>query len=677
MLAARAGAAPLAGRPADRRRGSRPDGRGRRRGRRRAARAGPRLRQPRVDRRERAEPASSRSGPGNEALVRAWARAAPRPRGASYALEIYKRLPNDTDFTILKRWGIPGLNFAPVGDSHAYHTSRDTPERLTSRDAPPDGRDHGGDRRGARSASISRRGGRDVRFSDLARHAASSSSPTGRAGCWRCSRSWPASSPGCAWSRRVSRRRRVHALVDAAVGRLVARGGGRRDARRGVAAARRARGPPPVVRARRPAAGAARSSAARSRRGTDAPGLARCPSACATCARRERSGRWCCCRGSRSSASLEWTAPAASHLWSIPVLVTGAGARDRAGVAAGAGCARPRSWRSSVCAAFFVPGRPAALPVPRRGPRPAADRHAVLGLPGVRRAHRPDGRAAARRRGASASCAGASATAWPAALLLLALAVSIGLCAFAPTPTRRPTRCAAPCATSTTRSANVAFWEVAGNEPGLDLDLPPAEAARWRPVAAGTPAAGVAAARRRPRRRVPASAATASHAGRRRRSRRRTTPRRPRRRGAGDRLRGGGAAAAEGLGATLVLPPGLVPCAPRRPGAALGRALARAPTSAVPPGGVSFRVAVPAAAAARLAGGRRWSSHGRGCRAASGGALPRLLPREHTAWTARRQLDRVPRRRSRPADAAVAARAAAPCRLVRRVTLSYVIVTSI
>jgi hypothetical protein len=68
------------------------------------------------------------SGPNDEALIRAWAQAAPRPQGGSFVYEIYKRLPNDTDFTILKGAGIPGLNFAPVGNSHAYHTARDTAE---------------------------------------------------------------------------------------------------------------------------------------------------------------------------------------------------------------------------------------------------------------------------------------------------------------------------------------------------------------------------------------------------------------------------------------------------------------------------------------------------------------------------------------------------------------------
>jgi Peptidase family M28 len=70
-------------------------------------------------------------GPGNSWLVTPWASRAPWPRGGSFVTEIYKRLPNDTDFSILKQHEIPGLNFAIVGDSYAYHTARDTPERLS------------------------------------------------------------------------------------------------------------------------------------------------------------------------------------------------------------------------------------------------------------------------------------------------------------------------------------------------------------------------------------------------------------------------------------------------------------------------------------------------------------------------------------------------------------------
>ena len=70
------------------------------------------------------------NGPGNRWLTSAWARLAPFPRGGSFAIEIYKRTPNDTDFTMLKRSEAPGLNFAIVGDSTAYHTNRDTAARL-------------------------------------------------------------------------------------------------------------------------------------------------------------------------------------------------------------------------------------------------------------------------------------------------------------------------------------------------------------------------------------------------------------------------------------------------------------------------------------------------------------------------------------------------------------------
>jgi hypothetical protein len=70
------------------------------------------------------------TGPGNPWLIRPWARRAPHPRGGSYGIEIYRRLPNDTDFSIMRTLNVPGLNFAAVGDSYAYHTPRDTAERL-------------------------------------------------------------------------------------------------------------------------------------------------------------------------------------------------------------------------------------------------------------------------------------------------------------------------------------------------------------------------------------------------------------------------------------------------------------------------------------------------------------------------------------------------------------------
>ncbi len=63
-------------------------------------------------------------------LVDAWAQAAPHPAGASFMLDIYRRLPNDTDLSIFRRAGIAGINFAPAGDSYAYHTIHDNVSRL-------------------------------------------------------------------------------------------------------------------------------------------------------------------------------------------------------------------------------------------------------------------------------------------------------------------------------------------------------------------------------------------------------------------------------------------------------------------------------------------------------------------------------------------------------------------
>jgi Peptidase family M28 len=73
------------------------------------------------------------TGPANGWVVGPWARYAPHPRGASFGIEVYRRLPNDTDFTILARHAVPGLNFALVGDGYSYHTARDVPERLSPR----------------------------------------------------------------------------------------------------------------------------------------------------------------------------------------------------------------------------------------------------------------------------------------------------------------------------------------------------------------------------------------------------------------------------------------------------------------------------------------------------------------------------------------------------------------
>jgi Peptidase family M28 len=70
------------------------------------------------------------TSPGNGRLVEAFAAAAPRPAGSSLAYEIYRLLPNDTDFTVLREAGWAGLNFAFIEGFTRYHTRLDTPEAL-------------------------------------------------------------------------------------------------------------------------------------------------------------------------------------------------------------------------------------------------------------------------------------------------------------------------------------------------------------------------------------------------------------------------------------------------------------------------------------------------------------------------------------------------------------------
>ena len=64
-------------------------------------------------------------------LIEAVARVAPDPIGSSLFYALYKLLPNDTDFTVFRPAGIPGLNFAFGEGLEAYHSPLDTPEHLS------------------------------------------------------------------------------------------------------------------------------------------------------------------------------------------------------------------------------------------------------------------------------------------------------------------------------------------------------------------------------------------------------------------------------------------------------------------------------------------------------------------------------------------------------------------
>jgi hypothetical protein len=70
------------------------------------------------------------TGAGNRALIAVFAEAAPYPAAASYSYEVYRRLPNDTDFSVFRRAGLSGLNFAHIHGAVGYHTARDTVDRL-------------------------------------------------------------------------------------------------------------------------------------------------------------------------------------------------------------------------------------------------------------------------------------------------------------------------------------------------------------------------------------------------------------------------------------------------------------------------------------------------------------------------------------------------------------------
>ena len=58
-------------------------------------------------------------------LVEEFGKAAPSPVANSMMSDIYRMLPNDTDFTVFRDAGVAGLNFACIDGFHAYHTQGD------------------------------------------------------------------------------------------------------------------------------------------------------------------------------------------------------------------------------------------------------------------------------------------------------------------------------------------------------------------------------------------------------------------------------------------------------------------------------------------------------------------------------------------------------------------------
>lgn len=63
------------------------------------------------------------TGPGNAALLSAFAKLAPQPVGNSLTGFVYRYMPNGTDFTVPAKQGIAGVNFAIIGSQFDYHAA--------------------------------------------------------------------------------------------------------------------------------------------------------------------------------------------------------------------------------------------------------------------------------------------------------------------------------------------------------------------------------------------------------------------------------------------------------------------------------------------------------------------------------------------------------------------------
>ena len=65
------------------------------------------------------------AGPRSEGLVDAFLEHARPVSTASYVASIYQLLPNNTDYSVFRKQGMPGINFAFGGGVSRYHTPRD------------------------------------------------------------------------------------------------------------------------------------------------------------------------------------------------------------------------------------------------------------------------------------------------------------------------------------------------------------------------------------------------------------------------------------------------------------------------------------------------------------------------------------------------------------------------
>jgi len=70
------------------------------------------------------------TGDGNRRMIRSLADGVERPVANSLTYEVYKRMPNDTDYSVYKARGVLGLNFAFSEGVAVYHSAIDDPDHL-------------------------------------------------------------------------------------------------------------------------------------------------------------------------------------------------------------------------------------------------------------------------------------------------------------------------------------------------------------------------------------------------------------------------------------------------------------------------------------------------------------------------------------------------------------------
>jgi hypothetical protein len=70
------------------------------------------------------------AGEGNGEAIKLLRATAPDPRASSLTGYIYGHMPNDTDFTVSRKAGVAGLNYAFLGHQFEYHSPTSTPATL-------------------------------------------------------------------------------------------------------------------------------------------------------------------------------------------------------------------------------------------------------------------------------------------------------------------------------------------------------------------------------------------------------------------------------------------------------------------------------------------------------------------------------------------------------------------